>query len=238
MTPERLSKFITNTRLLKVYEIIWKRAVACGMKPAVYSNTTYTIKNGKHKFVMNSKELKFEGFKKVYSYQDDNKEEDGIVKESFSEGEVLQNTELEGIEKHTNPPLQYDEASLIKELEKLGIGRPSTYATIISILKDTSRGFTTIKDKRFYPTELAMKQIKYLSDNFPQIIDINARAEQEKELDEIAKGNLSKLDAMTGWWNNLKAQIDKVDPSSSKEEKICPECGKPLAIRKGKYGAF
>ena len=238
MTPERLSKFITNTRLLKVYEIIWKRAVACGMKPAVYSNTTYTIKNGKHKFVMNSKELKFEGFKKVYSYQDDNKEEDGIVKESFSEGEVLQNTELEGIEKHTNPPLQYDEASLIKELEKLGIGRPSTYATIISILKDTSRGFTTIKDKRFYPTELAMKQIKYLSDNFPQIIDINARAEQEKELDEIAKGNLSKLDAMTGWWNNLKAQIDKVDPSSGKEEKICPECGKPLAIRKGKYGAF
>lgn len=240
MTPERLSKTVTNNRLLKVYEIIWKRAVSCGMKPAVYANTTYTIKNGNHTFIMNSKELKFDGFKRVYSYQEDAKDDDGIVKESFTEGEVLQDTELEGIEKHTNPPLQYDEAALIKELERLGIGRPSTYATIVSILKDTGRGFTTIQDKRFYPTELAMKQIKYLGDNFSQIIDINARAEQEKELDEIAKGNISKLDAMTTWWANLKSQIDRVDPTPKDDGqvRICPECGKNLVIRKGRYGVF
>lgn len=240
MTPERLSKYITNQKLLKVYEIIWKRAISCAMKPAVYANTTYTIKNGKHKFAMNSKELKFDGFKKVYSYQEDTKDDSGIVKESFIENEELQNTSLEALEKQTNPPTPYDEASLLKDLEKLGIGRPSTYATIIGILKDDFRGFTKVIDKRFYPTELGVKTIQYLRKNFPQIVDIHARAEQEKELDEISQGKKSKLDALRPWWNSLKEQLDKADPASGmeKEEKVCPNCGKPMKIRKGRYGLF
>ena len=237
MTPERLSKYITNNRLLKIYEIIWKRAVASLLKPAVFANTIYTIQNGKHRFGMNSKELRDEGYRKIYSYGSDDDEKEEIIKETFNKDEILQNTSEEAIEKQTQPPTRYTEASFLKDLDKKGIGRPSTYATIIHTLLDQSRGYVKIEDKHLVPTQLGIQLVHFLKKNFPSVVETTNRANMEKTLDLISNGKKDYVEDLTEFYNNLEEEIKKVSPNEG-QEKICPECGKPMAIRKGKYGIF
>ena len=236
MTPERLSKLLTNNRLLKIYEIIWKRSVASLCKPAVFANTLYTIQNGKHRFVMNSKELRDEGYRKIYSYSNEDEKEE-VIKETFNEKEVLQNTQEEAVEKETVPPSRYTEASFLRDLDKRGIGRPSTYATIINTLLDEKRGYVKIVDKKLVPTPLGIALVHFLKQNFPSVVDTSNRAKMEKTLDLIATGKKDYLEDLKDFYNDLEAEIKKVNPSEG-EEKICPNCGKPMAIRKGKYGLF
>ena len=236
MTPERLSKLLTNNRLLKIYEIIWKRSVASLCKPAVFANTLYTIQNGKHRFVMNSKELRDEGYRKIYSYSNEDEKEE-VIKETFNENEVLQNTQEEAVEKETTPPSRYTEASFLKDLDKRGIGRPSTYATIINTLLDEKRGYVKIVDKKLVPTPLGIALVHFLKQNFPSVVDTSNRAKMEKTLDLIATGKKDYLEDLKDFYNDLESEIKKLNPSEG-EEKICPNCGKPMAIRKGKYGLF
>ena len=236
MTPERLSKLLTNNRLLKIYEIIWKRSVASLCRPAVFANTLYTIQNGKHRFVMNSKELRDEGYRKIYSYANEDEKEE-VIKETFNEKEVLQNTQEEAIEKETTPPARYTEASFLKDLDKKGIGRPSTYATIINTLLDEKRGYVKVVDKKLVPTPLGIALVHFLKQNFPSVVDTSNRAKMEKTLDLIATGKKDYLEDLKDFYNDLEAEIKKVNPSEG-EEKVCPNCGKPMAIRKGKYGLF
>ena len=236
MTPERLSKLLTNNRLLKIYEIIWKRSVASLCKPAVFANTLYTIQNGKHRFVMNSKELRDEGYRKIYSYSNEDEKEE-VIKETFNEKEVLQNTQEEAVEKETVPPSRYTEASFLRDLDKRGIGRPSTYATIINTLLDEKRGYVKVVDKKLVPTPLGIALVHFLKQNFPSVVDTSNRAKMEKTLDLIATGKKDYLEDLKDFYNDLEAEIKKVNPSEG-EEKICPNCGKPMAIRKGKYGLF
>ena len=236
MTPERLSKLLTNNRLLKIYEIIWKRSVASLCKPAVFANTLYTIQNGKHRFVMNSKELRDEGYRKIYSYSNEDEKEE-VIKETFNEKEVLQNTQEEAVEKETVPPSRYTEASFLRDLDKRGIGRPSTYATIINTLLDEKRGYVKIVDKKLVPTPLGIALVHFLKQNFPSVVDTSNRAKMEKTLDLIATGKKDYLEDLKDFYNDLEAEIKKVNPSEG-EEKVCPNCGKPMAIRKGKYGLF
>ena len=236
MTPERLSKLLTNNRLLKIYEIIWKRSVASLCKPAVFANTLYIIQNGKHRFVMNSKELRDEGYRKIYSYSNEDEKEE-VIKETFNEKEILQNTQEEAVEKETTPPSRYTEASFLKDLDKRGIGRPSTYATIINTLLDEKRGYVKVVDKKLVPTPLGIALVHFLKQNFPSVVDTSNRAKMEKTLDLIATGKKDYLEDLKDFYNDLEAEIKKVNPSEG-EEKICPNCGKPMAIRKGKYGLF
>lgn len=236
MTPERLSKLLTNNRLLKIYEIIWKRSVASLCRPAVFANTLYTIQNGKHRFVMNSKELRDEGYRKIYSYSNEDEKEE-VIKETFNENEVLQNTQEEALEKETTPPSRYTEASFLKDLDKRGIGRPSTYATIINTLLDEKRGYVKVIDKKLVPTPLGIALVHFLKQNFPSVVDTSNRAKMEKTLDLIATGKKDYLEDLKDFYNDLEAEIKKVNPSEG-EEKVCPNCGKPMAIRKGKYGLF
>lgn len=238
LTPERLSKYLKDERLLKIYTIIWKRTVACGMKPAVISNTIYTIQNGKHRFSLTSKELKFEGYRAVYNYATDEEESDNqLIKETFAENEILQNTKLEAIEKQTKPPARYSESSFIKELDKKGIGRPSTYATILGVLLDEKRGYCKAQDKNIVPTPLGIKLSHFLDDKFSDVISITYTAELEKELDRIANHKLNWLTFMNDFYNNLEENIKKVQPQEE-GNKICPNCGKSLKLRKGRYGFF
>ncbi len=238
MTPERLSKLLDNNRLLKIYEIIWKRSVAALLKPATFANTIYTIQNGKHRFGMNSKELVDEGYRKIYSYGNDEDEKDEIIKETFAKDEILQNTSEEAVEKQTTPPARYTQASFLKDLDKKGIGRPATYATIVKTLLDPTRGYVKEeKDKHLVPTQLGINLVHFLKKNFPSIVDTTSRANMEKTLDLIANGKKDYIEDLTEFYNNLEEEIKKVSPNEGKE-KICPECGKPLAIRKGKYGLF
>lgn len=236
MTPANLSQYIRDERLLKVYTIIYNRTVASAMKPAIIANTVYTIENNAHVFSMTSKELKFDGYKKVYNYSDE-KNDSEIVRETFEKGEILQDTSLEAVEKETKPPARFDESGFIKELDKQGIGRPSTYATILQVLLDERRGYCVIEDKRIKPTELGMKLSRFLDESFPNVISIKYTAELEKELDLIAKGEMDSIDFLTSFYKNLEESILKVNPDGN-TEKICPECGSPMRICRGKYGLF
>ena len=238
MTPDKLSKYLKDDKLIKIYTIIWKRTVACGMKPAIIANTIYTIQNGKHLFSMTSKELKFDGYRAVYSYvSDENDEEDQLIKETFKEGEILKNTSLEAIEKQTKPQPRFNESSFIKELDKRGIGRPSTYATILGVILDEKRGYCKIEDKTIIPTSLGIKLSHFLDDKFSDVISITYTAELEKELDLIANHKLNWLTFMNDFYTNLETNINKVQPEEN-EVKTCPKCGKELKIRRGRYGLF
>jgi DNA topoisomerase I len=238
-TPTKMQPILNNDLLWKVYTIVWQRTVAAAMKPAIIANTIYTIENGKHRFSMTSKELKEEGYRKVYSYgaDDDKSEDDQLVKETFTKGETLQNTSLEAIEKQTTPPARFTEASFVAELTKKGIGRPSTYATILSTILDEKRGYCKLDNKKLVPTDLAMRLSDFLEKSFGDVINIKYTAELESQLDSIAKGEKNQIEFMEDFYGKLEESIKKVDPAAG-QTKICPECGSPMKIRKGKYGSF
>lgn len=137
----------------------------------------------------------------------------------------------------TVPPQRYTEASFLQALDKFQIGRPSTYATIINTLLDEKRGYVKIVDKKLVPTPLGIALVHFLKQNFPSVVDTSNRAKMEKTLDLIATGKKDYLEDLKDFYNDLEAEIKKVNPSEG-EEKVCPNCGKPMAIRKGKYGLF
>lgn len=237
ITPDYLKQYIKDDKLLKVYDIIYRRTIAALMQPRKISDTQYIINNKQNKFMLSSKEQLFDGWKKIYTYAD--KEKDDIIKETFDIKEKLLNTKLEAIEKQTNPPKRYDEASLIKTLDKLGIGRPSTYATIISILLDPNRNYCKVEDKKMVPTDLAIKLIEFMDKYFNDLVDSSYTADLEKSLDKIADGKLKDKIFLTEFYDKLEDDVSKIKTSSPViTDKICPECGNKLVVRKGKYGNF
>lgn len=241
MTPERLASYLEDRDLVKVYEIIYRRTEACAMAPAITSETTYTLKSGEHLFNLVSRELKFDGFKRAYTYTDDSSEDDDIIKETFSKGDLItedNHPQLSSVEKHTNPPSRFKEATFIKELETRGIGRPSTFAYIVETLLSKSRGYCEVKDKCIVPTDLGKKVSDYLTENFPSLFSIEYTAEMEEELDQIAKGKLKCLDFLKSYYTTLEDSAGKIYTAPTVTDKVCPECGKPLVERVGKYGKF
>lgn len=237
MTPEKLSTLISDQTLLKIYELIWKRTIACAMKSAVVSNTEYLIKNNNYKFILKSKEYLFDGFKKIYTYKEMT-EEDSIVKEVFSLNEVIYNPQLVETKQETKPASRYKESTFIKELESSGIGRPSTFAKILETLLSESRGYCIIEDKCIKPTELGMKLADFLEENLNTVISISYTAEMEKDLDLIADGKLKKLDFLNNFYNGLETTIKNNLKDVTPGAKICPECGAPMKLRHGQFGDF
>lgn len=251
MTPELLSKYIQDKSLLKVYEIIYRRTIATMMTSSITNETIYTISLNNHDFVLLSKELEFDGFLKVYNYKEQNDEE--IVKEAFNKGEIINrdySPNMDIIKKQTQPPSRYKEASFIKELESSGIGRPSTFATIVGTLLDNARGYCEIdENKSIVPTQKGIELSNYLDKAFPKLININYTSELEKDLDLIAKGQLKKLDFLNTFYTNMESYI-KESKSINNEYKnehktkvvaegvTCPLCGSPMCLRKGPYGEF
>lgn len=242
LTPDKAAEYIIDERMLKVYTIIYNRTLASSMKPAIIANTIYTINNNDDVFTMTSKELKFDGYKKVYNYTDDNKSDtDQIVKETFRKKETLKETSLEAIEKETKPPVRYDESSFVKELDKQGIGRPSTYASIVQVLLDPKRGYCETVDKKIKPTDLGIRLSHFLDKAFPDVINIKYTAELEKELDSIAKGTLDGVVFLSDFYSKLEEAINEVGDVKKrdfKEMPVCPNCGKPMQIKRGRYSLF
>lgn len=234
MTPQKLSEYVEDKNLIRVYTLIYNRTIASLMSARKIFETTYNIENGNHLFSMSSKEEKFDGWKRVYNVEKDKEE---IIKETFDKGEVLKNTQLERLEKQTQPPARYTEASLIKTLDKLGIGRPSTYATIISTLLDEKRNYCKIEDKKMHATDLAIKLVDYLDKNFNEIVDANYTSNLEKSLDKIAEGKMNDIDFLKTFYHNLEEDINK-EESTNKLNKKCPHCGATLVVRRGRYGSF
>lgn len=235
LTPEKYAKEAPSELLAKIYRIIYCRTVACALSPAIISETKYTIGNGKHRFSMSSNELRFDGYRKVYGYRDESDGKDSAIKETFSEGEQLMDCSFDPVAKQTQPPSRFKEATFVKEMKDTGIGRPSTYTSTIETIKSESRGYCKVEDRQLVPTKLGIDLVHYLRKDFPDMISVGYTREMEKDLDGIASAKTDYLGFLREFFGRLEETAKKADGASGK---VCPECGKPLVRRKGKYGYF
>ncbi len=237
-TPDKLRDKIPQ-ELFKLYELIYKRFVASQMTPAVFAVTNVEIEaaKGKGLFKAQGKILKFDGYRKVLA---PGKSEDAILP-AMKEKDPLSLMELIPTQHFTQPPARFNEASLVKTMEKEGIGRPSTYASIISKIQE--RGYVELKERRFFATELGMVVTDALVKNFPQIIDVKFTSHMEDELDGIENAKIGWRDVLDEFYQPfnklLKTAEESMEPIKGIETgEKCPQCGNPLIIRWSKMGKF
>ncbi len=209
-TKEKVKAYVSEEEL-KLYDLVWKRFLATQMKSALFEETEIEIEGNSFLFFKKGKKLLFDGFFKVYPLEI--KEE---ILPPLKEGEKLFLSKIEAKKHFTKPPLRYSDASLIKTLEKYGIGRPSTYAQIISILE--KRKYVKKKKGFFFPTFFGFKVNEFLKKNFPEILDIKFTAKMEEFLDEIAKGNLFWQKPLANFYSPFQKKVDKIlnDESNQK----------------------
>lgn len=240
LTPDLFNTKDSGSLNQKVYKLIWQRTVAAALPNAKISETQYLIDNNDEKFILISKELVSPGYKTVYSYKDDeDKDDSGIVKETFNKGECLQKCSLEDVAKTTKPPARYTESTLIKKLESSGTGRPSTFATIVETVLSASRGYAELQDKSIVPTERGMQLAAFLDKNFSNIINIDYTKHMEEDLDLIASGKKTKSEFLGNFYKTLEESIKATNNTigdTQTEIKICPECGATMVLRRSKYG--
>ena len=241
-TPDSLRDHL-NIDQMRLYEMIWKRTLASQMSPARFDTVSVDIRLSSDDtlFRASGQTLVFPGFIGVYMEDvDDAEEEDSAKLPPLVEGDILPVDKLYGEQHFTQPPPRFSEASLVKSLEEYGIGRPSTYATIISTLQ--AREYVTLDKKRFMPTDVGRVVIKFLNEHFTRYVDYGFTANLEDELDEISEGKRDWIPVLDEFWkgfNKLIGEKKDVDrPGTEILEELCPKCGKPLSKRLGKRGSF
>lgn len=247
-TPDSLKSSL-NQNQLKLYRLIWQRAVASQMAPAVYETTNIAVDastGANTGFVLEatSSRLKFPGFAALYIEATDDApdgDERGQLPD-VQEGEGLSYVESTQEQKFTQPPPRYTEATLVKALEQKGIGRPSTYAPTLSVIQQ--REYVVKDAGRFRPTKLGTIVTDLLREHFPNVVDIGFTAKMEAELDEVAQGDRNWVSVVRDFYGpfagNLEGaeqRIERVDASEPTSE-VCPNCGKPMAVRTGRFGKF
>lgn len=242
LTPDEYNKLDANNLNQKVYKLIWQRTIAAALPNAKISETQYLIDNNGEKFILVSKEITSLGYREVYTYKDDDaKDDSGVVKETFTKGEVLKNCKLEDVKKQTKPSPRYTEATLIKKLETSGVGRPSTYATIVETVLSTTRGYAELQDKSIVPTERGMQLAAFLDRNFNNIINTDYTKKMEESLDKIASGKETKLEFLTEFYNTLENTIknnSEISASAQTTNEVCPLCGAPMVVRRSRFGSL
>jgi DNA topoisomerase-1 len=253
-TPESIARYLSDEQL-KLYTLIWRRFVASQMVPAVYDVTTANIvaisskTKKKYDFRASGSVLRFDGFLKVYEVSEEKKDEDDETANGLPSLDGVRALELDQLlpEDHfTQPPPRYNEASLVKELEERGIGRPSTYASIINTIQDReyvvkhggSRG-------RFYPTEIGVVVCDLLVENFPYIFDTAYTAKLETELDDIEEGTEKWTDLLNGFYGYFEKELKNAGKKMRNIKRLeqvtnekCELCGSPLVLKWGKFGTF
>ena len=238
-TPDSLKKYLTNDEF-KLYNLIYKRTLSSLMADAKTLATTIIFDNNSYKFKTTGSVITFDGYLKVYGDFEDTK--DNVLPDL--KDKLNQTIETEEIiyEQHfTKPKPRYTEAKLIHEMEELGIGRPSTYATIMSNIKD--RGYVNVEDKKFVPTEIGIEVTDKLQEYFSNIINVKYTANMEEDLDKIASGTLDNKKVLSDFYqifdDTLKTAFKEMEKEKPVETgEMCPLCNSPLVIRKGKYGSF
>src|SRR5579875_1985521 len=247
-TPESLEKYLAEDEL-KLYRLIWMRFIASQMMPALFDQTTIDIAaTGKSKteylFRATGSVLKFDGFLKVYEEGKDQKdEEDEDLKHKLpavSQGEALRYKEIRPEQHFTEPPPRYNEATLVKKLEADGVGRPSTYASILSTIQD--REYVKKEGGKFMPTELGMVVTDLLLESFNDLFAVSYTARMEEELDEIEEGKVQWRDAMAEFYGRFQKDLAHAERNMTdikRMEKptdlVCEKCGKPMVIKWGKH---
>ena len=235
--PEDVKKYLSNDEY-KLYRMIYYRAMASLMKSARVMATTIILDNNDYKFKTTGQILIFDGYLKVYSDYEDNK--DKILPE-LKERDIITSNSIEYTEHETKPPARYTESRLIKEMEELGIGRPSTYAKTIDTLKE--RAYVTIEDKKFIPTDIGIDITDRLQEFFKDIINVKYTKEMEEDLDKIADGKMVWYKLLDRFYNEFEPKVEVAFKDMAKKEptktgEMCPECGNPLVIKQSKYGKF
>ncbi len=246
--PNRVKAFLGRDEF-RLYELIWKRFVACQMSQAVYDQTTFNIEAGQALFRATGSILKFAGFTQVYmeGYDEQEKvaeeDEESSQLPDLKQGETLKLLGLDGKQHFTQPPPRFTEASLVKELEEKGIGRPSTYASILSVIQD--KKYAEKIEGKFYPTQLGTIVNDLLTAHFPKILNIEFTAKMEEELDEVEEGKRSWTATLQDFYQPFSETLEKakVDMKDLKRQEIatdlsCEKCGKPMVVKWGRHGEF
>lgn len=242
ITPSMAKQYLPKDEA-RLYELIWQRFVASQMTSAQYAQRNVVIQGGKYTFKVTGSTLIFDGYLKVYGQEDEQEEKVTIIPKDLKAKDDLALKKIDPKQHFTQPPAKYTEASLVKELEKEGIGRPSTYANILSTIQ--ARDYVIVDSKkRFTPTELGMAVVKMLVDNLSQIMNVKFTALMEEDLDKIAQGELDRDTLLREFYEAFKTALDAFMGEDKRKkpeptEIACPECKKHmLAIRFGKSGSF
>jgi len=238
-TPESIKKYLSNDEY-KLYKLIYDRTLASLMANAVSLSTTVILENNGYTFKTTGSILKFDGYLKVYSKYEETKD---VILPDFAnyKSEIIIAEEIRKIQHFTKPLPRFSESSLIKELENLGIGRPSTYATIVQTIKE--RGYVLLEEKKFIPTEIGIETTDKLQEFFSDIVNVSYTANMESELDEIAEDKLNNIEVLQEFYNKFEPLVEKAFQEMEKKEaektgELCPECNSDLVIRQGRYGKF
>lgn len=261
LTPEKLKSKLEKD-FYNLYDLIWKRTVACQMENVIMDLVVATLQTEDKEFSARATGsiIAFDGFYKIYREGlDDVTEEDNKLLPPLKEGEKLTTSSVSPAQHFTEPPPRYSEASLVKKLEELGIGRPSTYASIISVLQD--RQYVTVKNKRFFPEELGRLVTTFLTGFFKKYVEYDFTAELENELDEVADGKIGWKVLLQRFWDGFNKNVEAIsdkkisdiivyieealdyhlfgDKSESNKSRVCPSCNNgKLGLKLGKFGAF
>lgn len=236
-TPESVKAYLSSDEF-KLYSLIYARAMASLMAPSQFDATSVVLENNGYLFNASGSVLKFDGYLRVYGqYEKQTNEE----LPELNEGETIDSHKIEKSQHFTKPPARYTEAKLIREMEELGIGRPSTYAMIIDTIQ--TRGYVELVEKAFKPTESGILTSDKLTQFFNDIINVEYTAQMEKELDNIAEGDDDYFDAIDHFIKKFQPLLDEANDkmeviAPKKTGEKCPECGHDLVERKGKYGTF
>lgn len=236
-TPESLKKYLSADEY-KLYSLIYARSLASLMKDAKVKATAITLLNNDYLFKVTGSVLIFDGYLKVYGMYESSED---VILPDLTGITVLEADDVVKEQHFTKPAPRYTESSLIKELEKLGIGRPSTYATIMETIK--ARDYVKVEDKKFIPTKIGIETTDKLQEGFSDIINVEYTANMEKELDEIAEAKINNVKVLRDFYDKFEPLVEDAFKTMEKKEaeqtgESCPECGNPLVIRTGRYGEF
>lgn len=256
-TPEKVAAFLDKDHL-RLYELVWKRALACQMASALLDKVAVDIPSADASLVLHAtgQTIAFAGFIKVYKEDvDDEKEEEGGLLPLMNRGDALDLTDVKTEQHFTEPPPRYSEASLVKKMEELGIGRPSTYASILSVLQD--RQYVVLNKKRFVPEDRGRVVTAFLENYFNRYVQYDFTAKLESLLDDITSGEADWKKVLADFWRDFYATVQQVSPFKTSEvlqkvdealekhlfptpeSRVCPECGKgTLSLKVGRFGAF
>jgi DNA topoisomerase I len=227
---------------VRLYDLIWRQFVACQMPRAEYTSTQVQVKAGEFELRIRGRILRFDGYTKVLPPMSRN--EDDRELPDFRVGEYSQLDDVEPVQHFTKPPPRFGEASLVRELEKRGIGRPSTYAAIISTIQE--RGYVTLRNKRFYAEKIGELVTDRLIENFRDLLDFGFTAQMEAELDRIAEGDVDWRAVLNRFYEDFSGKLDKAQapdngmrPNQPTDTDVdCPSCGRKMQVRTGSTGVF
>ena len=241
-TPAAVKEFLSRDQF-RLYQLVWKRFIASRMQPARYETTSVKIAAGQYRFTVAASKIVFEGFRSVYTEVGETKEENNVLLKGLDMDSVLTKESLNSKQHFTQPPAHYTEATLVKTLEELGIGRPSTYAPTISTI--IARRYVAKENKNLYLTEIGEVVNNIMKQSFPSIVDVNFTANMESLLDGVAEGKVRWKTIIENFYPDLEAAVEKAETELEQvkiedevTDVICEECGRNMVVKYGPHGKF